>query len=329
MLRLKIVLLTAIVTCGQWILLAADADAGLLRRWFSRFRQPATCCSPTVTPTTANFAGLQPGQCSTTCMQTCQRVVVNYVPCTSFRTTYERVPVTTYRPQTSTDPCTGCQVTCMRPCTTFTYRAKRVPCTTYRPVYRTQTFRVPVTSVSNCNTCNTMPTSAAACDTCTTGTPLSGQMVPSGTITTEGGFGTQPVIPGATVTPLPTPADSTPQINPQDSNRSVIEGAGGSSTRMQPPPKNWELTSTKPAAVPGSQRWSSITVVEDRSPVMRKWHYTPAKPAMYVSLDAEESSRTVTKTIRGSFEPVRDESQAEAKREKPETVNSGWKTVKW
>ena len=104
MLRLKVVLLTLIVTGGQWLALAQDADAGLLRDWFRRCRRPAVQVPAYPTTgyvATANYAGLQPGQCMKTCQQTCSRVVVNYVPCTSYRTTYERVPVTTYRPQTS------------------------------------------------------------------------------------------------------------------------------------------------------------------------------------------------------------------------------------
>lgn len=329
--RLKIVLLTAIVTCGHWVLLAQDADAGLLRNWFRRCRQPAqTCCPPTATPATANYAGLQPGQCVKTCMQTCQRVVVNYVPCTSYRTAYERVPVTTYRPQTTSDPCTGCTVTCMRPCTTYTYRCKRVPYTTYRPVYKTQSYRVPVTTIVNdCNPCSTgtCPTTAPGCNTCAVGTPVAGGAVPSGTITTNGSYGTQPIIPGATVTPLPTPADTTPGINPQNSNRSVIDGAtGGSSTRLQPPPVNWALTSTQPAAGP-NRNWSQIPVVDEQSPVARKWVYSPVKQASYASLD--EANPSPVTTIRGSFDPVENDNPVQSNSNDSSTVNSGWKTVQW
>ena len=359
MLRFKIVLLTLTITCGQWIIFAQDADAGLLRDWFRRWRRPAQV---PVYPTTgyvassANYAGLQPGQCMKTCQQTCSRVVVNYVPCTSYRTTYERVPVTTYRPQTSSDPCTGCTVTCMRPCTTYTYRTRRVPYTTYRPVYRTQTYRVPVTTITNdCNTCSTAApvygATASTCDTCSTAAPLygqtvygtQGQTVPNGTITTQDGYGTQPVIPGATVTPLPTPADTTPGINPQDSNRSVIDGVNGSSTRYQPQPTNWALTSTKKVTPERSARihtvganvnrdWSDIPVVDvaDRSPVTRKWAYSPIKQAAYVSLDDQENRKI--KIHHGSFSPVRQDLASKSRKRDENTsseVNSGWKTVQW
>ena len=181
MFRFKITLLALVVTCTQWLAFSADADAGILRDWLNRRR--ARWCqqqAPAIPVNTVGYNGLQPGQCATTCQKTCSRVVVNYVPCTSYRTSYERVPVTQYRPQTSTDPCTGCSVTCMRPCTSYTYRMRRVPYTTYRPVYRTETYRVPVTTITNdCNTCGANPT----CSTCATG-----QSIPGGTLTTDGSY---------------------------------------------------------------------------------------------------------------------------------------------
>ena len=108
-----------------------------------------------------------------TCQKTCSRTVVNYVPYTAYRTAYKRVPVTQYRPETNTDPCTGCTVTCMKPCTTYTYQCQRVPYTTYRPVYRQETYKVPVTTITNdcstgtCGPCNAP--AATGCDTCTSG----------------------------------------------------------------------------------------------------------------------------------------------------------------
>jgi len=103
-----------------------------------------------------------------TCQQTCSRTVVNYVPQTAYRTAYKRVPVTQYRPVTNSDPCTGCTVTCMKPCTTYTYQVQRVPYTTYRPVYRTQTYKVPVTTITN--GCATGACGSGTCSTCPTST---------------------------------------------------------------------------------------------------------------------------------------------------------------
>ncbi len=104
----------------------------------------ATSGSYTAAPTY-----LQPGQCQQTCLQTCQKVTVNYVPYTDYRTTWQRVAVTNYKPVTSVDPNTGCTTTCMRPCTDQQWQLQRIPYTTYRPVYQTQNYQVPVTTITN------------------------------------------------------------------------------------------------------------------------------------------------------------------------------------
>ena len=228
----------------------------------------------------------------------------------------------------------------MRPCTTYTYRTRRVPYTTYRPVYRTQTYRVPVTTITNdCNTCGTAPAYgvASGCDTCATAAPVygstvQGQTVPAGTITTQGQFGVQPVIPGATVTPLPTPADTTPGINPQNSNRSVIDGVEGSATKFQSQPRNWELTSNKSVNRNVNRDWSDLPVVDvaDRSPIVRRWAYSPIKQAAYVSLDKNLEAKLNVHV--GSFETIKTQSQDAAESQQPQKssgVNSGWKTVNW
>ena len=77
------------------------AAAGPLCDWlFGKHRAPA--CA-TCAPTTA-YSPPACGTCQTTCTQTCQRVVVNYVPCTAYRTDWEQVPVTHYQQTSSTDP---------------------------------------------------------------------------------------------------------------------------------------------------------------------------------------------------------------------------------
>ena len=341
MFRFKIAFFALVVTFAHWTTFQSGADAGLLRDWLARRRArraQSTCLAPAQSTfaaaapvNTVGFNGLQPGQCATTCQQTCSRVVVNYVPCTSYRTSVERVPVTQFRPQTSTDPCTGCTTTCMRPCTTFTYRTKRVPFTTYRPVYRRENYRVPVTTITNnCNSCGVAPT----CDTCQTGGSLVGQQVlpatqsfqtvPNGTITTDGSFSQG--LPPTTVTPLPTPADSTPSIiSPQNSNQSVIDALGGSSTKFEAPQtdrRDWTLTSTKPA----NRDWSNVpvtSVAAAASPVTKKWTYSPVKQASYESVDASEAPEM--KTIRGQLrvpaKPVKKTTET--------NVNQHWKSVDW
>lgn len=152
----------------------------------------ATSGTFTQAPTT-----LLPGQCQKTCMQTCQRTVVNYVPYTAYRTEWKRVPVTQYRPVTNTDPCSGCTVTCMRPCTSYSWQLQRKPYTTYRPVYKSYNYRVPVTTITNdCATGN-----CNSCSTC--GVPAVNQ----GAIPNAGGF-----VPSTN-----TPADTVPTL----SNRPV------------------------------------------------------------------------------------------------------------
>ncbi len=191
MLNIKKLIISTIFAATMVAFVPSEAQAdGPLRRWFrgilgqNRAQSCNTCSTPQTAgqygyyqPTqapvtqTANYApnvnNLQPGQCMKTCQQTCTRTVVNYVPQTAYRTNWNRVPVTTYRPVTNSDPVTGCTVTCMRPCTNYTYQCQRVPYTTYRPVYRQESYKVPVTTITNdCATgnCNT------GCNTCNTGT---------------------------------------------------------------------------------------------------------------------------------------------------------------
>lgn len=210
----------------------ANAD-GPLRRWWRNITGRNACACqnrtvPATVPVTANYNGynLQPGQCMKTCQQTCTRTVVNYVPQTAYRTVYNRVPVTQYRPVTNTDPCTGCTVTCMRPCTSYTYQVQRVPYTTYRPVYRQESYRVPVTTITNDCANGTCGLPSTGCSTCATnGTqnfaptlaPTTAQP-PASTSSIYYESPTPTSTQGAT-----TPADLTPSLgsiqNPQTSQR--------------------------------------------------------------------------------------------------------------
>ena len=193
MLRMKSIVITTILAATCW-LQTSEAQAGPLLDWLRGIRRTSNTQNGLFNQSSAaqsfagqsfpggqsfaggqsvaghgaaapNVAGLQPGQCMKTCNKTCSRTVVNYVPYTAYRTNWKKVPVTQYRPVTSSDPCTGCTMTCMKPCTTYTYQCQRVPYTTYRPVYRQEQYTVPVTTITNdCSngSCNT-------CDTCGTG----------------------------------------------------------------------------------------------------------------------------------------------------------------
>ena len=46
----------------------------------------------------------------------------------SYRTSWKKVPVTSYRPVVSTDPLTGCPTTVMKPCTTYEWQPERQRC---------------------------------------------------------------------------------------------------------------------------------------------------------------------------------------------------------
>ena len=63
---------------------------------------------------------------------------VSYVPETTYRTQYQCVPVTSYKPTSEIDPCTGCPRECMEQVTQYVQKAVNVPVTQYRAVYSTK-----------------------------------------------------------------------------------------------------------------------------------------------------------------------------------------------
>lgn len=210
----QLIFSTTLAFCLSLFLLPAKTQAGPLLDWIkdkcgkknetTPVGYMATSGSFTHAPTY-----LQPGQCQQTCLQTCQKVTVNYVPYTDYRTTWQRVPVTNYRPVTSTDPNTGCVTTCMRPCTDQQWQLQRIPYTTYRPVYQTQNYQVPVTTITNdcgvnngCTTCGVNP----GCTTCG---------IPGGMSAPAAGYypGTTGAIPNNLGTPQP--ADGVPVLGAQ------------------------------------------------------------------------------------------------------------------
>jgi hypothetical protein len=58
--------------------------------------------------------------------------VVGALPTASYDTTWNRTPVTYYRPVTTFDPRTGTNVTSLQPCTANQYQAQRIPMTAPR-----------------------------------------------------------------------------------------------------------------------------------------------------------------------------------------------------
>lgn len=282
--RLKsiIIALSIVTTVLASMPLDANAD-GPLRRWFRGFKTRKACCgqqpaTPAVAPNPYN---LQPGQCMKTCQKTCTRTVVNYVPCTAYRTVTKKVPVTQYRPETTTDPCTGCVVTCMKPCTSYTYQCQRVPYTTYRPVYRQETYKVPVTTITNdcstgtCNTCVSAPAPTGGCDTCTTGaapmysTPSNNYgPVPTPAPQTNTYYESSPNTLSTGNGLTPTPADQTPSLNPTSYQQPPI------TERINTPVGSGYQASSAPARI-------DIQAIASRSPIRQQWSYSPVRLASY------------------------------------------------
>lgn len=311
MLKLKKIVFAILFVASVAAFVPSEAKAdGPLRRWWRNItgrnnnccQQPAGLQPYAVAPTqnvTANYQtpyNLQPGQCMTTCQQTCSRTVVNYVPETAYRTVYNRVPVTQYRPVTNSDPCTGCTVTCMKPCTTYTYQVQRVPYTTYRPVYRQETYKVPVTTISNdCATGNCATGNCGVvnngCSTCGPGVGVPVQNFAPSTQPTPATV-PQPITnysyEPTTVSPsgeyrTSVPADQTPSLNlgdlpnPQSSQRPTFSPYNPSS-----PSPTYKASSPTPVY----QQLNQPSVIQyndgrtaNMTPIRRDWQYSPIRTA--------------------------------------------------
>lgn len=286
--KIKTFLLTAILANSTLWLFPASTEAGPLLDWLRGICRKDQAPAPMMAQ---NPYGLQPGQCMQTCQQTCSRTVVNYVPYTAYRTEWKQVPVTQYRPVTSSDPCTGCTVTCMRPCTTYTYQAQRVPYTTYRPEYRTETYQVPVTTISNdCNAgTSAMPSGAMPapnCATCVPGYQMPANQVPSltpgmtPTTPMNGTYYEYPATNPPRGSSLPgtgsvyqsnvVPADTIPSLNPQSSATPVYERMQTNDGTRPSLPATYQQPT--PAYFPGQSA---------ENPVRRQWSYSPVRLASH------------------------------------------------
>lgn len=298
--NLKKLTLALIVVATVCAYLPQETQAdGPLRRWWRNLtgRNNSCCTTPArqtaFAPATPNAYNLQPGQCMRTCQKTCSRTVVNYVPQTAYRTAYKRVPVTQYKPVTSSDPRTGCTVTCMKPCTTYTYQCQRVPYTTYRPVYRTETYKVPVTTITNdcatgnCNTCptgtcgtavNYAPNSFAApvagCSTCATGDYNAAVQSPVSTTQTYTVDPSTGLSTGGSMSP--TPADRVPSLdgipNPQSSQRPSFNQFRPEAVRT--------LNASAPQSINEQLHRPAVIDFDGhtaQNPVRKSWDYTPVR----------------------------------------------------
>jgi hypothetical protein len=338
---------------------ASTAQAGPLYDWLWKHHyNKLMCCAPQSFKAGAcpQPACGQPATCQTTCTQTCQRVVVNYVPCTAYRTNWEQVPVTQFQKTCSTDPCTGCQVTCMKPCTTYTWQMKRVPYTTYRPVYRTETFSVPITytamaAPSACNSCPTCPTASVpqtGCSSCapTFGSPVITGMpttLPPATLSTSGSFTLAPQAIQSTPFDQSAPAATSPYI--QENSTAVpadqVPALGKpiiidrreitpDSSSFQAPaltPSNTGLQGVRPIQDPNpGLRWDNRAPapnLDDQTaavPTRQRWEYSPVRLASHTQVIPVDPAREGSRVVRGDL-------QIESRQSAVEQVNSAWKNL--
>lgn len=354
MLKLQKLLIASLV-CAAASQAAPSAHAGPLYDWlWQHHYNKLMRCAPRSYAAPVAQACPQPGCCTTTCTQTCQRVVVNYVPYTAYRTDWEQVPVTSYQPTTSADPCTGCSVTCMKPCTSYSWQMKRVPYTTYRPVYRTESYSVPVTystpaptACNTCPTCPTYPTAAApqvGCSTCgpTYAAPTVTGLPPT-TLTTNGGY---TVIPGTvgpssyyqTPTTLPAetgvpqnstlaPADQVPVLGkPIIIDRREITPSSSSFQAPALNPSNTGTQNIRPIQDPNpGMRWDNrdpAPHVEDQTasaPTRQRFDYSPVRLASH--------TQTVLDSVQSGPRTYRGELQIAPAAPRVEQVNTAWKNA--
>ncbi len=341
MFRAKFLVALATIIAGQSCY-ASKAEAGPLLDWlFGRRRCATPTCAPA--PTCAT--------CTTTCQQTCSRVVVNYVPQTCYRTEWERIPVTTYQQSTSTDPCTGCTVTCNRPCTTYNWQMKQTPYTTYRPVYTQETYQVPVTYTSQVPVAQTMPVAApvSGCATCAGYTPTTVVQSPVVANPYPQYYQTSPQVITSPPAPATTnPADQIPTLgtSPQSLNQSqpvMIQGNGGTTsaawpTQLQAPSSPISpLKDPDPAArwdaninsTPAPQEQSPFNQTT-HSPSVERWGYSPVRLASHVEpVDSRDSDVPVA--LRGLHQPEPREIQGKLEAvgsgdtQNQPRVNEGWR----
>lgn len=198
--------------------LALPAESHAIFHWLSR------CCGNNNTPTygAAPLYSAAPAAADA-CAPPQVSQTVNYVPQTCYRTQYVNVPVTTYRPVVSRDPCTGCPVTCCRPSTSYVRQAQLVPYTTYRrvlsnpcctptattvtagyaPIYR-GVANYPVTSYPATSSCSGCSAATPATYAPAVTTPYYGGTTGSSTIVSpSNGYGSSSGLNG---TPTPAPS---------------------------------------------------------------------------------------------------------------------------
>lgn len=197
------------------------------------------------------FSGL--GCCARPACNPCATQTCNYVPQTCYRTECVNVPVTTYRPCQSCDPCTGCPVTTYRPVTSMVRQVRYVPYTTYRPVCTTGCAPVaaPVVAapaVAAPATSYYPATVAPAAPACCT--PTAATL--SAPATTYPAIPSAPVIQGTPASPaVPGPAlPATPVPSLNGGSSQSYESGKAPQTDLKPIPQNGTSSGTSSGSTP-------------------------------------------------------------------------------
>jgi hypothetical protein len=332
MFSVRNLIFVSLAATGQ-LLCTAPAEGGPLLDWLLHRNR---CCRPACPPVAPVAT------CQTTCQQTCSRVVVNYVPHTAYRCEWERIPVTTYQQTSSTDPCTGCTVTCNRPCTTYTWQMKQVPYTTYRPVYTQETYQVPVTystqvaapmapiaspmvAPGGCSTCATgyMPTVTNMAPVYTA--PQGTLQMPVGTSSPV--YQSTPVI----TSPGTSEADLRPslEVNPQEMQLPIIEGSTSGAHWPTQLPTQPATAPIRPLTDPSPEsRWQQNTAPQllnpfnqtTQAPSIRPWDYSPVRQASYEVPVSQEQAEPVAAEFVGTLSAA-----GEVNAESKPRINEGWR----
>ncbi len=224
-----------------------------------RVATPSVCCEPTVVyQAPQNICNPIPVACEPQRTSCWDRItscfgggasrpavpVYDPVPRASYRTAWKQIPVTRYRPITTTDPVTGYPVTVMKACTTYTWQPDRQRCGFFGRLFG-QCDPAPVAV----NPCCPDPCMTTQCvvtsDSCGWGIP---SMVPTpavapyyapGAVTIPGSGAPSGTFPQAPSVP--------PTLSP---NAVPAPGAGPPATSV-PRSASPEPAETRPSLVPG------------------------------------------------------------------------------
>lgn len=212
--------------------------------------------------------------------------VCNYVPQTCYRAELVTVPVTTYRPVVSPDPCGGCAVTCLRPTTALVQQTRLVPYTTYRLTYSSpccfsnlvqgRTAYAPVTSAA-CTTCGT---TGAACGLPSAGSPGAVYGAPLSPATSVPTLNTAPYTVAPSTGGTFVPNASTPAVVvPSNPNvpGTYVPGNAPAGTYLPSVPSVPAAPNTNAPAGTTNERPTAVPQIQQR-PIL-----DPAKPEVRVN----------------------------------------------